>query len=375
MTPAEMQRPGGPVPRHPWAAWLALKMVPGIGNILGLGLVRAFRSPEAVFAARDQELQIAGVRREVRAALRRFARWREVDAQLARLERAGGRLVTWDDAAYPERLREIHDPPLFLYVLGEIAPADATAIAVVGSRDASAYARQMTALISEGLASRGVAVVSGLARGIDAAAHEAALRAGGRTLAVLGSGIDVVYPSEHHRLLMRIAEHGAVLSEYPMGAQPDAENFPARNRIISGLALGTVVVEAGERSGSLITAHCAVEQGREVFAVPGPVGARTRGTHQLLRQGAALAENADDVLREIAPQLEPAAMSAAPALSDLETAIVAQLDDVPRTVDELIARTALPAGTVLETLLVLELRGVVRQHPGHGFARGGGAAR
>jgi DNA processing protein len=173
---------------------------------------------------------------------------------------------------------------------------------------------------------------------------------------------------------MRIAEHGAVLSEYPMGAQPDAENFPARNRIISGLALGTVVVEAGERSGSLITAHCAVEQGREVFAVPGPVGARTRGTHQLLRQGAALAENADDVLREIAPQLEPAALPAAPALSDLETAIVAQLDDVPRTVDELIARTALPAGTVLETLLVLELRGVVRQHAGHGFARGGGAA-
>jgi DNA processing protein len=214
-----------------------------------------------------------------------------------------------------------------------------------------------------------------LARGVDAAAHEAALRAGGRTLAVLGCGIDVVYPSEHHRLLMRIAEHGAVLSEYPMGAQPDAENFPARNRIISGLALGTVVVEAGERSGSLITAHCAVEQGREVFAVPGPVGARTRGTHQLLRQGAALAENADDVLREIAPQLEPAALAAAPALSDLETAIVAQLDDVPRTVDELIARTALPAGTVLETLLVLELRGVVRQHPGHGFARGGGAAR
>jgi len=358
------------MPRRVWAAWVALKMVPGIGNVLGLGLVRAFRSPEGVFEARDQDLQCAGVRREVRAALRRFDRWREVDAQLARLDRVGGRLVTWDDASYPALLREIHDPPLFLYVLGELTDADGSAVAVVGSRDASPYANQMTALISEGLASRGVTVVSGMARGVDAAAHEAALRAGGRTVAVLGSGIDVVYPSEHHRLHMRIAKTGAVVSEYPMGTQPDAENFPARNRIISGLALGTVVVEATERSGSLITAHCAAEQGREVFAVPGPVGARTRGTHQLLRQGAALAEDAGDVLREISIHMESAtSANSAPALSDLETALVAQLDNLPRSVDELITRTGLPAGAVLETLLVLELRGVVRQLPGQCFAR------
>ncbi len=359
--------------RSGWAAWLALKMVPGVGNVLGLGLVRAFRSPEAVFAVRDQELQCAGVRREVRAALRRFDRWREVDAQLARLDRIGGRLVTWDDASYPELLRQIHDPPLFLYALGELTAQDATAVAVVGSRDASPYGRQMTAVISEGLAGRGITVVSGLARGIDAAAHDAALRAGGRTVAVLGSGIDVVYPSEHHRLHMRIAKTGAVVSEYPMGTQPDAENFPARNRIISGLSLGTVVVEAGDRSGSLITAHCAAEQGREVFAVPGPVGVRTRGSHQLLRQGAALAEGADDVLREIAPHLRAVPAPPPPSLSDLETAIVAQLDDLPRSVDELITRTGLPAGRVLETLLVLELRGVVRQLPGQCFARAGGS--
>jgi DNA processing protein len=359
--------------RSGWAAWLALRMVPGVGNILGLGLVRAFGSPDAVFEARDQDLQIAGVRREVRTALRRFDRWREVDAQLARLDRNRGRLVTWDDASYPELLRQIHDPPLFLYVLGELTAQDTSAVAVVGSRDASPYGRSMTAAIGEGLANHGVTVVSGLARGIDAAAHEAALRGGGRTLAVLGSGIDVVYPSEHHRLHMRIAQTGAVVSEYPMGTQPDAENFPARNRIISGLSLGTVVVEATERSGSLITAQCAVEQGREVFAVPGPVGARTRGTHQLLRQGAALAENAEDVLRELTPHLR-ARPAAAPPLSDLETAIVAQLDALPRSVDDLIARTGLPAGTVLETLLVLELRGVVRQLPGQCFARAGGAA-
>jgi DNA processing protein len=350
-------------------------MVPGIGNILGVGLVRAFGSPHAVFAARDPELQCAGVRREVRAALRRFERWREVDAQLVRLDRIGGRLVTWDDASYPELLRQIHDPPLFLYALGELTPADAHAVAVVGSRDASPYGRLMTAVLCEGLAGAGITVVSGLARGIDAAAHEAALRAGGRTVAVLGSGIDVVYPSEHHRLHMRIAKTGAVVSEYSLGTQPDAENFPARNRIISGLSLGTVVVEATERSGSLITAQCAAEQGREVFAVPGPVGARTRGTHQLLRQGAALAEAAADVLREIAPHLRAQPTAAAPPrLSDLETAIVAQLDALPRSVDEVIARTGLAAGTVLEALLVLELRGVVRQLPGQCFARSGESA-
>ena len=362
----------GRAERDEWAAWVALKMVPGVGNILALGLVRAFGTPRAVFAARDPDLQCAGVRREVRAALRRFARWGEAEAQVGRLERTGGRLVTWDDASYPALLRQIHDPPLFLHVLGELSVADTTAIAVVGSRDASPYGRHLTAIIAEGLASRGITVVSGLARGIDAAAHDAALRAGGRTVAVLGSGIDVVYPSEHHRLHMLIARTGAVVSEYPMGAQPDAENFPARNRIISGLSLGTVVVEATERSGSLITAHCAAEQGREVFAVPGPVGARTRGTHQLLRQGAALAESADDVLREIAPHLRIAAPAVPAALNDLETAIVAQLDTAPRSVDEVITRTGLSAGTVLETLLVLELRGVVRQLPGQCFARAGG---
>jgi len=370
VAPAEARRGG--VARGDWASWIALKMVPGIGNVLGLGLVRAFRSPQAVFEAGDRELQCAGVRREVRAALRRFDRRREVEAQLARLERSRGRLVTWDDVSYPVLLRQIHDPPLFLFVLGELTAADGSAVAVVGSRDAGPYGRHMTAVICEGLAARGITIVSGLARGIDAAAHDAALRAGGRTIAVLGSGIDVVYPSEHHRLHMRIATTGAVVSEYPMGTQPDAENFPARNRIISGLALGTVVVEATDRSGSLITANCAAEQGREVFAVPGPVGARTRGTHQLLRQGAGLAEGADDVLREIAPHLRSAPVPPPPLLSDLETAIVAQLDHLPRSVDELITRTGLGAGTVLETLLVLELRGVVRQLPGQSFARAAG---
>jgi DNA processing protein len=352
---------------------VALRMVPGVGNVLGVGLVRAFTTPEAILAASDHALQCAGVRREVRAALRRFDRWRDVDAQLARLDRVGGRLVTWTDAGYPELLRHIHDPPLFLYVLGEFAESDAYAVALVGSRDASAYGRQMTAQLGEGLAASGITVVSGLARGIDAAAHAAALRAGGRTVAVMGSGIDVVYPSEHHRLHMQIAKNGAVVSEYPMGAPPDAENFPGRNRIISGLALGTVVVEATERSGSLITAQFATEQGREVFAVPGPVGVRSRGTHQLLRQGAALVEGADDVLREIAPHLRSAPRAAAPSVTAVEAGVLAHLDETPRGVDELIARTGVSAGAILETLLLLELRGLVRQLPGQQFARGGAA--
>jgi DNA processing protein len=354
-----------------WGAWIALRMVPGIGNILGVALVRSFATPEAVLSASDQALQAAGVRREVRAALRRFDRWRDVEAQLARLDRLGGRLVTWTDASYPDLLRHIHDPPLYLYVLGEFVPADAYGIALVGSRDASAYGRQMTAQIGEGLAAQGVTVVSGLARGVDAAAHAAALRAGGRTIAVMGSGIDVVYPSEHHRLHMQIAKNGAVVSEYPMGAPPDAENFPGRNRIISGLSLGTVVVEATERSGSLITAQFAAEQGREVFAVPGPVGVRSRGAHQLLRQGAGLVESAQDVLREIAPHLRAAQPAPAPVLNIIEADVLAHLDETPRHVDELIASVGIAAGTLLETLLLLELRGLVRQLPGQQFARGG----
>jgi DNA processing protein len=357
-----------------WGAWIGLKGVAGVGNVLGVALVRAFGGPEAAFAARDADLQRAGVRREVRAALRAFDRWGDIERQLARLDRLGGRLVTWTDGSYPDLLRHIHDPPLYLYAYGDFAPADGCAVAVVGSRDASAYGRQMTAQIVEPLAASGITIVSGMARGIDAAAHAAALRAGGRTIAVLGSGIDVVYPSEHHRLYMQIAKNGAVVSEYPMGAQPDGENFPGRNRIISGIALGTVVVEATERSGSLITANFATEQGRDVFAVPGPVGVRSRGTHQLLRQGAGLVESAEDVLREIAPHLRVAATRPVlPAVTPAEATLLAHLDETPRGVDVLIADTGLSAGAVLETLLLLELRGLARQLPGQQFARGGAA--
>jgi DNA processing protein len=367
-----------PVSLNPsdWRFWLALKSVRGVGNVVGLSLVRAFGHPRAVFAASAQALECAGLRRGVAREIRRFDRWAEVERQLARLETFRGRLVTWDDEAYPENLRHIHDPPLFFFVKGDLLPADGLAIAVVGSRVASPYGLRMTAQIAEGLARLGVTVVSGLARGVDGQAHAAALRAGGRTIAVLGCGIDVTYPSEHHRLQMQIARNGAVVSEFPMGAPPDAENFPARNRVISGMSLGTLVVEAAEKSGSLITARSAAEQGREVFAVPGPVGATNRGTHHLLRQGATLVETAEDIIRELAPHVLSARPQPPPQpLDGVDARVFACLTDTGVHVDQIIEQTGLPPAAVLESLLHLELRGLIRQQPGKYFARENAGAR
>jgi DNA processing protein len=357
-----------------WSHWLALKSIRGVGNILGQNLVRAFGGPDGVFRARSDALRCAGVRPDIVRAIRTFDRWADVTAKISRLGEVGGRLVTWQDESYPEVLRHIYDPPLFLFVRGALEERDALAIAIVGSRASSPYGREMTAGISDGLARAGLTIVSGLARGIDAAAHAAALAAGGRTIAVLGCGIDLVYPSEHHQLQMRIVKNGAVVSEFPPGTPPDGENFPSRNRIISGLSLGTVVVEATEKSGSLITAEHALEQGREVFAVPGPVGARSRGPHQLIRQGATLVESADDVLREIHPHMsaDPRHISRSaspPPLDGIEQRVFTSLEDAPVHVDDLMLRTGLAAARVLEVLLSLELRGLVQQLPGKRFSR------
>ena len=350
-------------------------MVRGVGNILGLQLIRAFGDPAAVMAARAETLARAGVGRAVVHELQRFDRWPEVAAQLDRLQTIGGRLMTWQDADYPERLRQIYDPPLFLFICGELTGADGLSVAVVGSRAASGYGLEMARMLTEGLARYGLTVVSGLARGIDAAAHTGALGAGGRTIAVLGNGIDVVYPSEHHRLHMRIAQNGAVISELPLGTQPEPEHFPSRNRIISGLSLGAVVVEATARSGSLITAEYAVEQGREVFAVPGPVGARRRGAHHLIRQGAALIESAEDIIREIAPQLRAdPPHRPAPAVDAVQAKILACLDETALPIDDVVRRSGLPAAAVVPALLTLELCGHVRQLPRKCFVRAAGPA-
>jgi len=376
-------------------------MVRGVGNVVGLALVRAFGSPEAVFRASRRDLEAAGVRPPLADAVARFDGWGEVDRQLRRLAGAGGRLVTWADADYPEALRQIHDPPMFLFTKGEFEPRDRLAVAVVGSRAAGSYGRQMARKIAKGLTQYGVTVVSGLARGIDGEAHRTALAEGGRTIAVLGCGIDVVYPCEHKRLQAEIARNGVVVSEFSMGDGPEAEHFPRRNRIISGLSLAAVVVEASRRSGSLIPARCALEQGREVFAVPGPVGEATRGAHWLLRQGASLAEDARDVLAEVAPQIVPPdgavgrdgggslpapgrrrdprqtalpaeARCPVPRLDEAAGTVLACLEQGTKHVDEIAAETGRPVVAVLQALLQLELSGLVRQEPGKYFSRTGG---
>lgn len=354
--------------RDDWRSWLALRMVRGIGPVVYQDLLRFFGAPTEALGAGLEALVSAGVRPELARAIRAFDDWATVDEQIERLAGCGARLVTWDDATYPANLRHIHDPPPFLFVLGEFQVADRLAVAVVGSRRVTSHGRRVARELATGLAQQGVVVVSGLARGTDAEAHWSVLRAGGRTIAVLGSGIDVVYPSEHHALARAIANQGAVVSELWMGTKPDADNFPARNRIISGLSLGTVIVEATEKSGSLITARFAAEQGREVFAVPGMIGEQTRGTHRLIRDGARLTEGVQDILEEIAPQLLGAPRGRVVVeLSSREAAVLEAVTADAVHIDTVILRSGLAAGDILPILLNLELKGAVQQLPGKFF--------
>ncbi|MGH7962419.1 MAG: DNA-processing protein DprA, partial [Candidatus Binatia bacterium] len=331
-----------------------------------------FETPQAVLNAPLSALTAAGIHHEVARAITTFDQWPAVATEVQRMARAGVRLVTRTDAEYPVNLTHLHDPPPFLYVHGAFVPDDHVAIAIVGSRSASAYGRGVAQDLARGLAEKGVTVVSGLARGIDAEAHHAALAAGGRTIAVLGSGVDVIYPGEHRALAKDITARGALVSEFALGSQPDAVHFPYRNRVISGLTLGTVVIEATEKSGSLITARCALDQNREVFAVPGNITAgRSRGPHRLIKEGAKLVENVDDILSEIVPALVPVRQMPLEPVMELEpheALLVGLFDGDPLHVDLLIAQSNLSAARVLEVLLGLELKGVVTQLPGTHFA-------
>ena len=360
--------------RHVNAPWLALARVKGLGAVSFKKLTTRFVDPTAAFSAALTELeQVEGLHRDAIDGIVAFSDWAEIDEEIERARDAGIAIVPFTNPNYPARLRTIADPPPFLYVKGNILTDDDKAVAIVGSRSASEYGRRVARDLARGLASLGFTVVSGMARGIDGSAHESALQAGGRTIAVLGSGVERAYPAEHETLYRRIGENGAVLSELPIGTRPLAFNFPARNRLISGLSLGVVVVEATEKSGSLITATLAVEQGREVFAVPGEVGSsRSRGTHRLIRQGAKLVESVDDIIEEIAPQLLDRTGSAtqrAPRVlpqnaSDATRTIFALLQENTLQVDQVIERTGMSAAQVLETLLDLELQGLLRQLPG-----------
>lgn len=363
------------------APWLALARVKGLGCVGFKKLAEHFGDPRRAFSASERELaQVQGLDKEAIEGLLGFSAWEEVKREIDRIADAGARIIPFSGSGYPARLRMIADPPPFLYIKGEMRDEDTRAVAVVGSRSASDYGIRITRDLCRDLASLGFTVVSGMARGIDGEAHEAALSAGGRTLAVLGCGVDVVYPPEHEKLYRRICQNGAILSELPVETPPFSYNFPARNRLISGLSLGVVVVEATEKSGSLITAGLALEQGREVFAVPGEAGAsRSRGTHRLIRQGAKLVETVEDIVEEIAPQLlagatavTKKALPSLPADVGMEARkIYGLITERPLQIDEVIEASGFSPAKVSEVLLDLEIRGFLKQLPGKKFKVGG----
>lgn len=364
-------------------SWLWLRAIEGVGDATLLKLVKKWNTPEAVCAASVEELIEGGCSRQLAAAIRKgpdTEACRKIEFEYTAIERHNVRMISVLDPTYPARLKKISDPPPLLYVAGMLTEQDELAVAIIGARKASSAGRLVTEELSRDLASAGVTVVSGLARGVDAAAHRGALSANGRTVAVLGCGVDRTYPPEHDRLRKQIEEHGAVLSELSMGTPPHSHHFPRRNRIISGLCLGVVVTEAARDSGSLITAKLAADQGREVFAVPGHVKEETsRGTNGLLRDGAGLVEQAQDVLDVLMPQLEPELRAKLHAsmplnktverLGEEESLVYDALSYVPSTVDLVIEQTGLAASAVVTALLSLELQQRVRQLPGQRYLR------
>ena len=357
--------------------WLALSLVPGVGSILIKRLLDRFKTPEAIFRAPMKELlKIEGLGVKVAGEIQKGPLEKVVRRELSLLKEVGGKIITLKDDDYPKRLKDIYDPPALLYVRGELRSEDELAIAIVGSRKTSPYGRWFTEKIGQDLAHHRVTVVSGMARGIDSVAHKGALQGGGRTIAVLGCGVDVIYPSENRNLFYQIIEQGAVLSEFPMGSPPEGGHFPRRNRIISGLSIGVVIVQASAESGSLITAGYALEQGREVFAVPGNVGAEgSRGTNRLIKEGAKLVDSTEDILEEILPQWKreqgatPTLETPVPDLSGEEKVLYYLLGDTPLHIDAIIREAQLDPGRVSSLLLNLELKGLICQWPGKCFSK------
>lgn len=359
---------------------LCLTMVPGVGPLTCRALLDHYGSAGRVLDASPESLRkVSGVGPKLAERLRNAREEQDVDGELDACRRAGVRVLHPGDGTYPEGLATIADPPPLLYIRGTIEPGDQLAVALVGARRSTPYGLRIAEKLAASLARVGITVVSGLARGIDAAAHRGALKAGGRTIAVLANGLGDIYPPEHDGLADEVAGAGAIVSEFPMGQQPIAGLFPQRNRIISGLSLGVVVVEAAPRSGSLATAHHAMEQNREVFAVPGPVDSLTsRGCHRLIRDGAKLVETVDDILEELGPLAkevriapdEPAVrIPAELALNDQERSILGLMGDRPVSPDEIIGRTGMTASQVMATISILEVRRLIKRLPGNQFIR------
>lgn len=353
--------------------WLILTLTPGCGPATARRLLDYLGEVGAAAATVDALAAVPGLRTEVRRHLGDPAIRQRAATELERCEKLGLHLVAWDDPRYPALLKEIANPPLVLYVKGDPALLNTPALAVVGARAATSYGQKIAGEISAGLACHGFTVVSGLALGIDGVAHRHALQNGGKTIAVLGCGVDLPYPAQHRDLYQAIADQGALVSDYPLSTPPDGFRFPARNRIISGLCRGVIVIEAAKHSGSLITAELAMEQGREVFAVPGRVdSAKSEGCHRLIREGATLVHSVADILAELDyPSPVTTASPQAPAvpLSAEEQSIVACLEAYPKDIDTIITTTRLSAQQVATLLLGLELKGVVASHPGQQYLR------
>lgn len=350
--------------------WVGFNLIKGIGAVRMQGLVAYFGDLESAWKAPLAELAGAGLGLKVIERVVQARQTVDLDKVWERIEKQGITILTWQDEAYPQRLKEIDQPPPVLYIRGTYVPDDLFAVAIVGTRRVTPYGRQITEELASFLAAHGMTVVSGLARGVDAVAHQTALKAGGRTIGVLGSGVDKIYPPEHRALAEQMMERGAVISDYAPGTPPEASNFPPRNRIISGLSLAVVVVEAGETSGALITAEFAAEQGREVFAVPGSILApQSKGTNKLIQKGAQPLLSMQDLMQALDITRvgeQKAARKIMPA-DAVEAKLLTVLTSEPLHVDEIRNQSELPIEKVSAALVLMELKGLVRQVGGMNY--------
>jgi len=367
--------------------WLSLVLIPEIGPRRGKKLLERFRTPQAILGGSLHDIaEVENIGREVAKKIVEGRKKIDLGRHIKLIEKNNIILIPLDSEFYPTSLKFIFDPPLVLFIKGEILPQDYFSIAIVGTRLASFYGRTMSEKLSRELTEKGFTIVSGGARGIDTFSHQAALRAKGRTIAVLGCGLDIVYPPENKNLFEEIAKRGAMISEFPLSTRPDRQNFPIRNRIISGLSLGVVVIEAPQKSGALITVTHAIDQGREVFSVPGKADSfASRGTNQLLREGAKLVENADDIIEELEPilkskirelkanQPEPAQEKQIPLikpeLTEEEAKLYNLLSSGPLDLDDIIVKSQLSVSAASAMLTTLELKKIVKQLPGKIFAK------
>ena len=365
-------------------SWLALTLTPGVAARLSARLLREFGSPDDVFRASPAQLRACAVPAETAQAVAKKEAFKRAERDLAYLRKIDGcRLLHWTEPEYPQNLLQIYDPPVLLYLRGDAQILNAPAISIVGTRKPTLYGTQMAERLGRDLAARGLVIVSGMARGIDAIGHRGALAANGRAIGVLGTGINVCYPKENKKLYEKVLERGAIVSEFPLHTHPAPENFPIRNRVVAGMPLGVVVVEGAEYSGSLITARLAMEFGREVFGVPGNVTQEVSfAPNQLIKQGAKLVTSAEDVIEELPTPVRAVLLQAEQPEAEMRNRLVRESleggarkiygllqTDEPMHIDDIVERSGLNSSEVLATLFEMEMKGIVRQLPGKQFSK------